>query len=171
MDAVMTQPFASTSPSLHAVSAGTRAALDGFFRAFGFSAPEDLSRLADWALDTRPGVEPHEALVLARVRMEAWLMAVLGPALVGGQGSPLARGRAAFVLSDGARWGARAVTQGLGALSLEQVRVLRDAVPVPAPRPMPTTMPEQRVVLSPLRELLRRFGWRAVGTPDVSVSR
>ena len=98
---------------------------------------------------------------------ESWLAAVLGPAHAH-SGRLLARGRAAFVLCDGARWGARVITTP-GALSLEQLRCLRTAVPVPTPRPLPTTMPEQQVVLWPLGELVRRW-WRA-GAPGVSVSR
>jgi len=164
----MTQTFtAPSSPSGYSLRAETRAALDGFFRTFGFTSDEDLARLATWALDMR-SANPREAVEVARARMEAWLTAVLGPAHAG-SGSLLARGRAAFVLCDGANWGARAITMGPGALSLEQTRALRMSVPVPAPRPVPTTMPEQQVVLSPLGELFRRW-WRA-GEPGVSVSR
>jgi hypothetical protein len=166
MDTVMTQTLASFALAGPALDAGARAACDGFFRSFGFTSDEDLSRLAAWALDATV-TEPQRALAHVRERMEAWLVATLGPAHAG-SGRLLTRGRAAFVLCDGARWGARVITTP-GALSLEQLRALRTAVPVPTPRAVPTTMPEQQVVLSPLGELLRRW-WRA-GAPDVSVSR
>jgi len=168
VDTVTTQtPAALSSPSVPPLPAATRAALDRFFRAFGFTAPEELSRLATWALEGA-GAESSDAVGRARARMETWLAAVLGPTH-GGPDTLLVRGRAAFVLCDAARWGSRVITRGPGALSLEQTRELRTSVPVPAPRPLPTAMPEQQVVLWPLGEFFRR-GWRA-GEPGVSASR
>jgi hypothetical protein len=73
------------------------------------------------------------------------------------------------VLCDGARWGAAVLMSAPSALPVEFMRALRAAVPVPAPRPLPTTMPEQTLTTWSLGELLRRW-WR-VGEPDVSVSR
>jgi hypothetical protein len=159
---------ASVLSSGFPLPAGTREALDAFFRSFGFSHEGDLSRLATWALGSRLVDSREGALALARERMEEWLAGALGPAHVA-HGSLLARGRAAFVLCDGARWGAVVLLSAPGALPGEFTRALKASVPVPAPRPLPTTMPEQSLTPWSLGELLRRW-WR-VGEPDVSVSR
>ncbi|QRO00645.1 hypothetical protein JRI60_17210 [Archangium violaceum] len=153
-----------TSPTR---SPDTRAALDTFFRSFGFTQDGDLSLLAEWTLGAS-GAEPRDALALAQARMEDWLARALGPSHAGG-GALLARGRAAFVLCDGARWGAGVLTQGPAPVPVELARAMRASVPVPAPLPLPTPMPEQQLVLWPLGELFRRW-WRA-GEPDVSISR
>lgn len=167
MDTVKTPTLPSVLPLATGISPETREALDAFFRSFGFTTDDDLARLAAWVLGTRD-LEAREAVALARARMEDWLAGALGPASAGGD-SPLARGRAAFVLCDGARWGAGVLLAAPSALPVELARALRAAMPVPAPREQPTTMPEQQLVLWPLGELFRRW-WRA-GEPDVSISR
>ncbi|EPX56045.1 hypothetical protein D187_007387 [Cystobacter fuscus DSM 2262] len=169
MDTVTTSiSSASVLSSSFPLPAGTREALDAFFRSFGFSQESDLSRLAVWALGARRVDSREAALALARERMEHWLAEALGQAHVA-HGALLARGRAAFVLCEGARWGAAVLLSAPGALPVEFTRALRASVPVPAPRPLPTTMPEQTLTTWSLGELLRRW-WR-VGEPDVSVSR
>jgi hypothetical protein len=160
MDTVKTPTSPTCSPE-------TRAALVAFFRSFGFTQDGDLSLLVEWALGA-PGAEPRDALAFARARLEDWLARALGPAHASG-GGLLARGRAAFVLCEGARWGAGVLTQGSTPVPLELARAMRASVPVPAPMPLPTPMPEQQLVLWPLGELFRRW-WRA-GEPDVSISR
>lgn len=160
MDPVMTPTF---FPS----SADAREALDAFFESFGFTTDADLARLSAWVLGTR-GQETRDAVELARARMEDWLSGVLGAGLSRG-GALLSRGRAAFVLCEAARWGADVLTEGPGEVPPELTRALRAAVPIPAPRELPTVMPEQQLVLWPLGELFRRW-WRA-GEPDVSISR
>lgn len=142
----------------------TRVAVDVFFQGFGFSAQEDLDVLSAWVLDgsTAHRDEPRAALSLARARMEAWFRKVLGEV----DGSLLARGRAAFVLCDGARLGARAVTRE--PLPLDFARRLRAAVPMPAPVQAASVMPEQQLVLWPFGEVLRRW-WRGAQA-DVSIS-
>jgi hypothetical protein len=148
------------------VSAETRAALDAFFQGFGFTSDEDLAALAFWVLegDGPQGERPQAAVALARARMEAWLSSVLG--LQTG-GTLLARGRAAFMLCDGARRGARVLTRE--AVPDDFARRLRAAVPVPAPAQVASVMPEQQLVLWPFGELLRRW-WRGA-TAAVSISR
>ncbi len=153
------------SPTCHP---DTRAALDTFFQSFGFTREEDLSHLAEWALGNTAGAGPRDALALARARMEDWLEGALGPAHASG-GALLTRGRAAFVLCEGARWGAPVLTREPGTLPVTLVKTLRAAVPIPAPMPLPTPMPEQQLRPWPLGELFRRW-WRA-GEPDVSISR
>ncbi|QRK07390.1 hypothetical protein JQX13_46465 [Archangium violaceum] len=168
MDTVKTPTIHSTLQSVEGLSPETREALDAFFRSFGFTTDGDLSRLAQWVLAGKQGVGPREAEALARTRMEDWLSGVFDVAHASG-GALLARGRAAFVLCEGARWGAGVLTAGPGALPVDLARALRAAVPVPAPEESPTTMPEQQLVLWPLGELIRRW-WRA-GEPDISISR
>jgi hypothetical protein len=146
----------------------TRAALDTFFRSFGFTQEGELALLAEWSLGTITGVGPRDALALAQARMEDWLEGTLGPAHASG-GALLTRGRAAFLLCEGAQWGATVLMREPGALPVALVKALRASVPVPAPLPLPTPMPEQQLVLWPLGELFRRW-WRA-GEPDVSISR
>ncbi|WP_241758560.1 hypothetical protein [Pyxidicoccus parkwayensis] len=143
----------------------TRAAMDGFFQGFGFTAREDLDVLSAWVLEgsTAHREEPRAAMSLARARMEAWFAKVLGETL---GGSLLARGRAAFVLCDGARLGARAVTRE--PLPHDFARMLRAAVPVPAPAQVASVMPEQQLVLWPFGETFRRFLRGAQA--DVSIS-
>ncbi|PTL75845.1 hypothetical protein [Vitiosangium sp. GDMCC 1.1324] len=167
MDTVKTPTPSPALPLATGVTPETREALDAFFRSFGFTTDDDLSRLAAWVLGTR-GALARDAVALAREQMEAWLAGALGLASTGG-GSLLARGRAAFVLCEGVRWGAGVLTAAPSALPAELARALRAALPVPAPRELPTTMPEQQLVLWPLGELFRRW-WRA-GEPDVSISR
>ncbi|MCP3144676.1 hypothetical protein [Pyxidicoccus xibeiensis] len=163
MTTLTTRP--SAPPSAWVLPA-TRAALDAFFQGFGFTADEDLSALALWVLDSDSahGAQPRDAVALARARMEAWLAEVLGQEAAG---TLLTRGRAAFVLCDGARLGARLLTRG--SVPEDFARTLRAAVPVPAPAQVASVMPEQQLVLWPFGELLRR-GRRAV-LPDVSISR
>jgi hypothetical protein len=143
----------------------TRVALDAFFRDFGFTSDEDLAALAFWVLadGAAHGEAPQAAVALARARMEAWLSGVLGREL---GGSLLARGRAAFVLCDGARLGAGLLLRG--AVPEDFARGLRAAVPVPAPAQVASVMPEQQLVLWPFGELLRRW-WRGAQA-DVSTS-
>ncbi|WP_240360583.1 hypothetical protein [Pyxidicoccus caerfyrddinensis] len=143
----------------------TCAAMDTFFHGFGFTAREDLDVLAAWVLEgsTAHREEPRAALSLARARMEQWFSKALGQEL---EGSLLARGRAAFVLCDGARLGARALTRE--PLSQDFARMLRAAVPVPAPVQVASVMPEQQLVLWPFGEVLRRW-WRGAQA-DVSIS-
>ncbi|WP_257457949.1 hypothetical protein [Archangium lipolyticum] len=154
-------------PTSPLCSPETRAALDAFFRSFGFTQEGDLALLTEWTLGAH-GAEPRDALALAQARMEDWLARALGPSLAGG-GALLARGRAAFVLCEGARWGAAVLTEESAPVPVELERALRASVPVPAPLPLPASMPEQQLVLWPLGELFRRW-WRA-GEPDVSISR
>ncbi|WNG37911.1 hypothetical protein F0U61_32695 [Archangium violaceum] len=168
MDTVKTPTIHSTLQSVVGISPETRKALDTFFRSFGFTTDGDLSRLAEWVLEGTHGAGPQDAVALARARMEDWLAGVFDVAHAGGR-ALLARGRAAFVLCEAARWGAGVLTAGPGALPVDLARALRAAVPVPAPEENPTTMPEQQLVLWPLGELLRRW-WRA-GEPDISISR
>ncbi|MCP3163952.1 hypothetical protein [Myxococcus qinghaiensis] len=145
----------------------SRAALDTFFRGFGFNDEADLSALAAWVLDgySAHGGQPQAAVALARARMETWLSSVLGLEHAGP--GLLARGRAAFVLCDGASRGARLLTRP--AAPEDFVRAVRAAVPVPAPAQVSAVMPEQQLVLWPFGELLRRW-WRGAA-PDVSISR
>jgi hypothetical protein len=159
MDPVMTP---TSFPTSHA-----REALDAFFESFGFTTDAELSRLSAWVLGTR-GLETRDAVALARARMEDWLSGVLGAGLARG-GALLTRGRAAFVLCEAARWGADVLTASPDEVPAELTRVLRAAVPVPAPKELPAVMPEQQLALWPLGELFRRW-WRA-GEPDVSISR
>ncbi len=167
MDPV-TQPRAPLSaPPPPAALPETRAALDGFFRGFGFTSEADLARLATWVLAPHGHrAAPRDALAVATARVELWLQAVLGPAPVGR--SLLTRGRAAFLLCEGAQRGAAVLTTDPEALPADFLHALRAALPVPVPAPVPAVMPEQRLVLNPLAELLRRW-WRA-GQPDVSPS-
>jgi hypothetical protein len=146
----------------------TRTALDAFFRGFGFTSEADLSALAAWALEgtSLDGSELDASLALACGRVEAWLTRVLGRELASG-GGLLKRGRAAFVLCDGASRGARVLTQAV--VPEDFARALRAAVPVPVPPSLPSVMPEQTLAPWALGELLRRW-WRAV-QPDVSISR
>ncbi len=147
------------------VSPETRVALDAFFQGFGFTSDEDLAALAFWVLADADahGEAPQAAVALARVRMEAWLSGVLGMEL---GGSLLARSRAAFVLCDGARLGARLLLRG--AVPEDFARSLRAAVPVAAPVQVASVMPEQQLVLWPFGERLRRW-WREAQA-DVSTS-
>ncbi|XXF77961.1 hypothetical protein P2318_33655 [Myxococcaceae bacterium GXIMD 01537] len=146
----------------------THAALAAFFQGFGFSSEADLAALATWVLVPHGlRAEPRDALAVARAKVELWLAAVLEP--LPPEAALLARGRAAFVLSDAARRGARVFTDGPESLPEDFARALRAALPVPTPAPRPVDMPEQRLVLNPLAELLRRW-WR-VGAPDISPSR
>lgn len=165
MDTVTKLAVPSYAPT-RVLSPETREALDAFFGAFGFTAQEDLSRLATWVLNGH-GAGPEEAVALARARLEDWLAGVLGSEHVGV--GLLSRGRAAFVLCEGAARGAAVLTGGPASVPGDFARMLRAAVPVPAPMPVATTMPEQQLVLWPLGELFRRW-WRA-GEPDVSISR
>ncbi|WP_240359420.1 hypothetical protein [Pyxidicoccus trucidator] len=156
----------SVMPASVWVSPETRVALDAFFQGFGFTSTEDLAALSFWVLADAEahGESPKAAVALARARVESWLAGVLGRAL---GGSLLARGRAAFVLCDGARLGARLLLRG--AVPEDFARALRAAVPVPAPAQVASVMPEQQLVLWPFGELLRRW-WRGAQA-DVSVSR
>ncbi|MET0401638.1 MAG: hypothetical protein ABW123_04505, partial [Cystobacter sp.] len=166
---VTTSTFsASVLPSSPSMPSGTRQALDGFFRAFGFGHEADLSLLAGWVLGARRVASREEALDLARERMEDWLSGTLGQTHAV-NGSLLARGRAAFVLCDGARWGAAVLLSAPDRLPAEFKRSLQASLPVPAPRPLPTTMPEQTLTSWSLGDLFRRW-WR-MDAPDVSVSR
>lgn len=145
----------------------TLSALESFFRAFGFTSDADLARLATWVLAPHGHrASPQDALAVARARVELWFQAAIGP--VASDGALLTRGRAAFVLCDGARRGASVLIEEPEALPADFLRALRAAVPVPAPQVVPSVMPEQRLVLNPFAELLRRW-WRAAW-PDVSPS-
>ncbi len=145
----------------------TLAALESFFRAFGFTSDADLSRLATWVLAPHGyRAVPQDALAVAHARVELWFQAALGP--VASDGALLTRGRAAFVLCEGARRGASVLIDEPEALPADFLHALRAAVPVPAPASVPCVMPEQRLVLNPLAELLRRW-WRAAW-PAVSPS-
>ncbi len=145
----------------------TLAALESFFRAFGFTSDADLSRLATWVLAPHGyRAVPQDALAVAHARVELWFQAALGP--VASDGTLLTRGRAAFVLCEGARRGASVLMDEPEALPADFLHALRAAVPVPAPVAVPCVMPEQRLVLNPLAELLRRW-WRAAW-PAVSPS-
>jgi hypothetical protein len=145
----------------------TLAALESFFRAFGFTSDADLSRLATWVLAPHGyRAVPQDALAVAHARVELWFQAALGP--VASDGTLLTRGRAAFVLCEGARRGASVLMDEPEALPADFLHALRAAVPVPAPVAAPCVMPEQRLVLNPLAELLRRW-WRAAW-PAVSPS-
>lgn|GEM_PF-1919834 len=167
MDSVTTLTACPSVPSTVWAVPRSRAALDTFFRGFGFNDEADLSALAAWVLDgySAHGAQPQAAVALARARMETWLSSVLGLEHAGP--GLLARGRAAFVLCDGASRGARLLTRP--AAPEDFVRAVRAAVPVPAPAQVSTVMPEQQLVLWPFGELLRRW-WRGAA-PDVSISR
>ncbi|WP_426750583.1 hypothetical protein [Myxococcus sp. Y35] len=167
MDSVTT-PNTCPSVTTDWVRPETCVALDAFFQGFGFEATEDLATLAAWVLEgvTASNVKPQAAVALARARMETWLTRVLDMDVVG-EGRLLTRGRAAFVLCDGARFGASVLTRD--AVPRELVRALRAAVPVPTPAQVATPMPEQQLVLWPLGERLRR--WLRASQPDMSVSR
>lgn len=168
MDTVTMTPAPSRAMPVPVGPPETLAALDAFFRSFGFTSGEDLSRLSAWVLGPHGlRATPRDALAVARARVELWLQAALGPGFSGG--SLLVRGRAAFVLCEGARRGASVLLEEPEALPASFLRALRAAVPVAAPEQVASVMPEQRLVLNPLAELLRRW-WRA-GAPDVSPSR
>ncbi|MCE9666569.1 hypothetical protein LY474_01980 [Myxococcus stipitatus] len=145
----------------------SRVALDAFFRGFGFTAEADLSALAAWAMDgyAAHGAQPQSALAVARARVETWLSSVLGTEHAGS--ALLTRGRAAFVLCDGASRGARVLMQP--SAPEEFIRQLRAAVPVPAPSQVTAVMPEQHLTLWPFGEMFRR--WFRGAAPDVSISR
>jgi hypothetical protein len=145
----------------------TRVALDCFFRTFGFSSDADLAQLAGWVLAVPGGhlAEPQAALALARSRMEDWLFQVFGSEHAGE--TLLSRGRAAFVLSESAQHGAALLLTEPSALPQHTVKALRAAMPVPAPKAVPSVMREQQLVLNPLAGLLRRW-WRAE-TADASI--
>ncbi|SEU19264.1 hypothetical protein SAMN05443639_109190 [Stigmatella erecta] len=145
----------------------TRVALDSFFRTFGFTSEADLAQLTGWVLSVPGGhmAEPQAALALARSRMEAWLLQVLGHQNAGE--TLLSRGRAAFVLSESAQHGAALLHTEPSALPQPIAAALRAAMPVPAPKAVPSVMPEQQLVLNPLAGLLRRW-WRAE-TADASI--
>ncbi|EAU67287.1 hypothetical protein STIAU_4968 [Stigmatella aurantiaca DW4/3-1] len=145
----------------------TRAALDSFFRSFGFTSDAELSQLANWALAVPGGhmAEPQGALAQARARMETWLLKVFGNQHAGE--TLLARGRAAFVLSEAAQHGAALLLAEPSSLPQPIVQALRSAMPVPSPKPVPSVMREQQLVLNPLAGLLRRW-WRAESA-DASV--
>ncbi|MBJ6762438.1 hypothetical protein JGU66_16835 [Myxococcaceae bacterium JPH2] len=167
MDSVTLLPSRLSAPILFADRQDTRNALDAFFRDFGFTARADLERLAGWVLSARgAGVSPDMALALARERVEAWLGELLGPAHASGK--LLSRGRAAFVLVDGARLGADVLVREPRHLPEAWRRTFRAAVPVPVPLSAPSVMPEQVLVLNPLAEMLRR--WLRLGQPGVSTS-
>lgn len=161
-------PASLRAAALPASLPETRAALESFFRAFGFTSDADLSRLTTWVLSPHGyRAMPQDALAVARARVELWLRGALGPGVSDGA-SLLTRGRAAFVLCDGARRGASVLMEEPEALPADFLHALRAAVPVPAPVAVPCVMPEQRLVLNPLAELVRRW-WR-VAQPDVSPS-
>ncbi|NTX04369.1 hypothetical protein HUA74_29765 [Myxococcus sp. CA051A] len=167
MDSVTTLTACPSVPSTVWAVPRSRAALDTFFRGFGFTTEADLSALAAWVLDGygAQGAQPPAAVALARARMETWFASVLGMEHAGP--GLLARGRAAFVLCDGANRGARLLTRA--SAPEDFVKAARAAVPVPAPAQVSAVMPEQQLVLWPFGELLRRW-WRGV-SPDVSISR
>ncbi|QSQ16824.1 hypothetical protein JY572_12555 [Myxococcus landrumensis] len=164
MDSVTTMSPCPSVPTTSWARPASRSALDAFFRGFGFTSEADLSALAAWALDGHGGSQ-QSGVALARARMEAWLSSVLG-AEHSGPGL-LARGRAAFVLCDGASRGVKLLTRT--SAPEDFVRAVRMAVPVPAPAQLSSVMPEQRLSLWPFGELLRRV-WRGA-SPDVSISR
>ncbi len=166
MDSVTTLTTCPSVPTTVWAGPRARAALDTFFKGFGFTAEADLSTLAAWVLDGfgAHGAQPQAAVALARARMETWLSGVLG--LEHSGPGLLSRGRAAFMLCDGASRGARLLTRP--AAPEDFVRAVRAAVPVPAPAQVSAVMPEQQLVLNPLGELLRRW-WRGA-TAGMSTS-
>jgi hypothetical protein len=170
VDSVTTHPFISFAPTLPVEPrADTRAALVNFFQDFGFTARNDLEKLSAWVLGTRElSLSPEAALALARWRVEGWLAAVLGPSHVGS--SLLSRGRAAFVLVGGARWGADVLMREPASLPDAWRRAVCEAVPMSAPAEMPCQMREQVLVLNPFMEMLRRW-LRPATQADVSPSR
>ncbi|MFP2962155.1 hypothetical protein ACLEPN_31335, partial [Myxococcus sp. 1LA] len=110
MDSVTT-PNTCPSVTTDWVRPETCVALDAFFQGFGFEAADDLAALTAWVLEgvTASNVKPQAAVALARARMETWLTRVLDMDVVG-EGRLLTRGRAAFVLCDGARSAALATS-------------------------------------------------------------
>lgn len=169
MDSVTTHPFLSFAPEMPQARADTREALEGFFLDFGFSRRGDLECLANWVLGTRElSLSPEAALALARWRVEGWLAEVLGPSHVGP--SLLVKGRAAFVLVGGARWGADVLMREPRTLPEAWRRAVCESVPVAAPAEVPCQMREQVLVLNPFMELVRRW-LRPAGRADVSPSR
>ncbi|MFB1479009.1 hypothetical protein [Corallococcus sp. RDP092CA] len=171
MDSVTTHPFISFAPAMpQAPRADTRAALVGFFQDFGFTGRGDLEKLAGWVLGTRElSLSPEAALALARWRVEGWLAEVLGPAHVGP--SLLVRGRAAFVLVGGARWGADVLMRAPSSLPEAWRRAVCEAVPMSAPAEVPCQMREQQLVLNPFMDMLRRWLRPATSPAGVSPSR
>ncbi|MBE4749205.1 hypothetical protein G4177_13645 [Corallococcus sp. ZKHCc1 1396] len=170
MDSVTTHPFLSFAPAMPQARADTRDALVGFFQDFGFTGRGDLERLASWVLGVRElSLSPEAALALARWRVEGWLAEVLGPSHVGP--SLLVRGRAAFVLVGGARWGADVLMREPRALPEAWRRAVCEAVPMAAPSEMPCQMREQVLVLNPFMDMVRRWLRPASRQADVSPSR
>lgn len=167
MDSVTTMSSCTSVPTTAWARPTSRAMLDAFFRGFGFTSEADLSALAAWVLEGHGthGNTPQMGVALARARMEAWLSGVLGVEHAGP--GLLARGRAAFVLCDGASRGTKLLTRP--SVPEDFVRAVRMAVPVPAPAQLSSVMPEQRLSLWPFGGLLRRV-WRGA-SPGVPISR
>jgi hypothetical protein len=85
--------------------------------------------------------------------MRAWFAQALGDAVAAGE-DPLAVGRAAFVLVDGARRWPGAL---LAEPPAELAAVLRRAARLAAPRPAPLPMPVQRLERPRPSGLVRRL--------------
>ncbi|NNC22301.1 hypothetical protein HJC22_42125 [Corallococcus exiguus] len=171
MDSVTTHPFITFAPVMpQEARADTHAALVSFFQDFGFTGRNDLEKLAGWVLGTRElSLSPEAALALARWRVEGWLAEVLGPSHVGP--SLMVRGRAAFVLVGGARWGADVLMRAPSSLPEAWRRAVCEAVPMSAPAEVPCQMREQVLVLNPFMDMLRRWLRPAAGQAGVSPSR
>ncbi|RKH55421.1 hypothetical protein D7V93_22935, partial [Corallococcus llansteffanensis] len=84
--------------------------------------------------------------------------------------SLLVRGRAAFVLVGGARWGADVLMREPRTLPEAWRRAVCESVPMAAPAEVPCQMREQVLVLNPFMELVRRW-LRPASRADVSPSR
>ena len=147
------------APARHEESSARRDAerrLDGYFRGFGVSEPEQLERLVGDVLARLPvrGEDDHAAaaaLEAAEARVAAWFARVLGrdggdPAAV------LLAGRAAFLLCDGpARW-SNAFLRDRPPPAF--VAAMRRAAVEPVPPPEPAAMPAQDLAFWSLADLL-----------------
>lgn len=149
MDGLMVEPRKDSDATPH---------LRAYFRSFGFADPASLDRLVGRILEDIDPAGPAETVMAhARWRVEGWFVDILGPAIVA-SGAVEAIGRAAFLLSDGAR---RWPRQFLGPDEppAEMVEALRRAAPPCIPHAMPA-MPEQSLAfawsLNPARLLPRR---------------
>jgi hypothetical protein len=114
-----------------------------WFRFLGFTDGVELEALSrHWSMPAGP--EPA---------MRAWFTAALGDAVGAGE-DPLAVGRAAFVLVDGARRWPGAL---LAEPAPELAAALRRAARLAAPRPAPLPMPVQRLERPRPSGLVRRL--------------
>jgi hypothetical protein len=153
------------APARHEESSARRDAerrLDGYFRGFGVSEPEQLERLVGDVLARLPVRRVDDdvdaaALEAAEARVAAWFARVLGrgddgDADGGDSAAVLLAGRAAFLLCDGpARW-SDAFLRDPPPPAL--VAAMRRAAVEPVPPPEPAAMPSQDLAFWSLADLL-----------------